>query len=216
MAKTTESDKYWAKLLAQAQAVLTGASNAELKVQLFDTLQEFFDGSNCWTETIEFTVIPDTLDYKLMPLTGRILRLYGVQDQNGTLQQAAMPTIGTVHFLYPFTNAQPMAAWVVKTVTDPLDCHPPKIPDWVLPAYGNGILSGIIGNMMLQPGQSYSNQAMSQFHLTRFRGQIAHARVAMMRGNTVGSQAWHFPQSFRVSGQRGGVSTYNVQPRQLR
>jgi hypothetical protein len=40
----------------------------------------------------------------------------------------------------------------------------PGIPDWVLPAYGAGILSGLLGYMMLQPGQSYSNQAMAQSH----------------------------------------------------
>ena len=115
MAKS-ENDRYWAKLLGQANVVLTGASDAELKMQLFDTLQEFFDGSNSWLEIINFTVIPDTLDYKLMPLSGRVLRLYGVGDQNGTPQQAAMPDIGTVHFLYPYTNAQPMTAFVVKMV----------------------------------------------------------------------------------------------------
>jgi hypothetical protein len=216
MAKSSDNDKYWAKLIGQANVVLTGASDAELRVQLFDTLQEFFDHSNSWLEIVNFTVIPDTLDYKLMPMNGRILRLYGVSDQNGTPQQAAMPSIGTVHFLYPYTNAQPMTAYLVKTVTDPLKCYPPEIPEWVLPIYGHGILSGILGNMMLQPGQSYSNQTMANFHLLRFRDTIAHARMATMRGNTVGSQAWHYPQSFRVSGQKGGVSTYNVWPQQLR
>lgn len=208
----TENERYWAKLLGQAGVVLSGASDAEIKVQLFDVLQEFFDGSNCWQESMKFTVIPDTLDYHLIPLTGRILRLYGVLDQNNVPQPAVMPIIGVVRFLYPYTNPQPMTATVVKSVTDPFLCHPPHIPDWFLPAYGLGILSGLVGNMMSQPDQTYSNAGMSSYHLQKFRDAISHARVATMRMNTVGAQAWAFPQQFRVGGQKGGVSTANVHP----
>ena len=147
-----EVERYWVKLIGQAQVILTGASDAELKVQLFDTLQEFFDGSNCWCEPIKFTVVPDYLEYHLVPLTGRILRLLGVVDQNSIAQQAVMPTIGVVRFLYPYTNVQPMTATVVKNVTDPFLCHPPHIPDWVLPVHGLGILNGLLGSMMTSAG----------------------------------------------------------------
>jgi hypothetical protein len=206
---------YWDKLLGQANTALSGASDAGMRVQLYDTLEEFFDGSNCWQEAIHFTVIPDTLEYTLIPITGRILRLSNVIDQNNVAQPAVMPQIGTVHFLYPYTNTQPMTAIVVKTVTDPLMCFPPHIPEWVLPAHGLGILHGLLGGMMLQPGQSFSNQTLANYHLVKFRDAIAKARIATMRANTIGSQAWAFPQAFRVHGQRGGVSTSNVNPRTL-
>jgi len=207
---------YWVKILGQADTALMGASQAAMQAQLFDVLDEFFNDSNCWQESISITVIPELLDYPLHPSTGRILRLYGVLDQNNVPQPAVMPVIGTVHFLYPYTNTQPMTAIVVKNVTDPLECQPPHIPDWVLPAHGQAILSGILGNMMLQPGMSYSNTALAQFHLGKFADAIAKARIAMSRANTVGSQNWAFPQQFRVSGQRRGFSTANVNPASLR
>jgi hypothetical protein len=216
MMSSRDQDQYWSKLLGQASVPLTGASDAALRVQLFDVLQEFFDRSNCWQEAIGFTVIPDTLEYPLRPLTGRILRLYGVVDQNNVPQPAIMPVIGTVRFLFPYTNTQPMTAMVVKNVDDPFACYPPHIPEWVLPAHGLGILHGILGNMMLQPGMSYSNTALAQFHLAKFADAIAKARIAMSRANTVGSQNWAFPQQFRVSGQRRGFSTANVNPASLR
>lgn len=213
MSNDDNLDRYWAKLLGEARVVLSGASDAELRVQLFDALEEFFDGSNCWQEAINFTVIPETLEYPLNPVEGgRIHRLYGVVDQNGFAQAAIMPTIGTVLFQYPFTETQPMSAIVIKTVTDPLCCSPPDIPDWILPVHGRGILHGILGNMMQQSGQSYSNPQLGMFHLQKFRDAIAHARVAMMKRNTVGAQAWAFPQTYRVTGQKGGVSTFNVHP----
>jgi hypothetical protein len=33
-----------------------------------------------------------------------------------------------------------------------------------------------------------------------------------MKMNAVGAQSWVFPQQFRVFGQKGGVSTFNVHP----
>src|SRR5881394_1528085 len=130
MSTDDECDRYWAKLLGQAIVAVPGASDALLKVQLFDTLEEFFDGSNCWVEAIRFTVVPEIMDYQLFPQDGRILRLDAVLDQNNVPQAALMPTPGCVQFLYPYNNPLPMTAVVVKTVTDPLQCFPPHIPEW--------------------------------------------------------------------------------------
>ena len=66
---------YWVKILGQANTALTGASQAAMQAQLFDVLDEFFNDSNCWQESIGITVIPELLDYPLHPSTGRILRL---------------------------------------------------------------------------------------------------------------------------------------------
>jgi hypothetical protein len=206
-------DAYWAQLLGQAQVSLSGASDIGLKVQLFDVLQRFFDESNCWQEVITFSAIPDTLDYPLIPMNGgRILRLLAVLDQNVVPQAAVMPEIGTVQFLYPYTNIQPMTAIVIKTVTDPLQCFPPGIPEWLLPMHYLTIFSGILGNMMLQPGNSYSNVQLANYHTQKFRDGISHARVAAMKMNSYGAQTWMYPQQFRVSSQKGGVSTFNVIP----
>lgn len=211
--RTELQEQYWDKLLGQARVSLVGASDAELQVQLFDVLMEFFDVANCWVEPISFVVIPQTLDYPLQPLSGRILRLSAVLDQYATPQPAIMPVLGTVHFLYPYTETQPMTAIVIKTVTDPFNCYPPYIPDWILPLHGLKILDGIIGRMMLQAGFSYSNPPLARFHMQRFYDGAAAAYVAASsRANTVGGQRWMYPQQFRVFGQKGGVSTYNVHP----
>lgn len=212
MAKKNEFNGYWAKLIGQAKVALLGSSDAQIRVQLYDTLEEFFDGSCCWTENIGITVIPETLDYPLQPIGGRIVRLSAVLNQHNMQEQAVMPDIGTVHFLYPFTQVQPMTAIVVKTVTDPLACYPPNIPEWILPKHGLTLLHGIIGTMMMIPAQSYTNPEMAKFHLGKFNDGINGANVAASKANTIGAQPWMFPQSHRTSSQRGGVSTYNVHP----
>ena len=205
--------RYWRKLFGKAQVALQGASDIALQVQLFDVLEDFFDNSNCWQEAIPVSVIPNTLIYQIYPLQeGRILRLNGVLDQNNMQQQAIMPVAGTLQFLYPYNSIQTMTAIVVKTVTDPLCCFPPGIPEWLLPAFGRGIYHGLVGAMFLQPGQSYSNPQMANYHTQKFRDAWAHARVSIMKANTVGAQNWAFPQQFRTYSQKGGVSTFNVHP----
>ena len=212
MSKKKEFDAYWGKLLGQAKVYLMGASDKQLRVALFDVLNDFFDQSNCWTEAIRFTVIPETLDYKLYTTQGRIVRLDCVIDQHGSQQQAIMPDIGTVRFLYPYTQMQPMQATVVKSVTDPMLCSPPSIPDWILPRHSQVILHGLIGTMMMLPAQSYTNPEMAKFYLAKFSDGMSGAYVSSSKANTVGAQPWAFPQSHRSSSQRGGVSTYNVHP----
>jgi len=207
-----ECDLYLAKIIGESNVYLSGASDAQLRVQLFDTLEEFFDGSNAWQELIPVTVIADTLDYPLTTNKGQILRLLGVYDQNKVPQQGLMPEIGTLHFLYPYSNTQSMTAVVAKTVTEPIKCFPPHIPNWVLPVHGRTILAGILGGMMIQPGTSYFNPTLGNFQLRKFRDGISKARVAAMKANTMGTQTWIFPQAYRVSSQKGGVSTFNVYP----
>lgn len=204
-----DNKRYWAKLVGQANHILSGSSDAEIRVQIFDVLEEFFDLSSCWHDTIDFSVVPNTLDYPISVATGRILRLFQVWDVNGTPQNAVMPHIGIIHFIYPYTNVQPMTADVIKNVTDPLEIHPPHIPDWVLPLHGRVILNGILGYMMLQPGQSYSQPQAAMIHLSKFRDGCAKARTAAMKANTLGAQAWRYPQGFRTFTQKGSITSSN-------
>jgi len=212
MSKPDGVDLYWAKVFGNAQVMLTGASADQIKVVLFDTLAEFFGDSNCWKENIDIVVVPNTYDYPIPVRTGRILRLAGVVDQNLTPQNAIMPTIGTVRFQFGYSNTQTMTVTVIKTVTDPLECFPPHIPDWVLPAHHLTIQHGLVGNVMTIPGEAFSNPQQAMFHLQKFRDGIAGARVAGMKANTFGAQTWAYPQQFRVDGQRGGVSNFSVYP----
>ena len=203
--------KYWTQLLGQAESILIGVSDALMQSTLFNVLLEFFSDSNCWQEAIGFTVVPTTLYYVLIPVSGRILRLWAVTDQNNVPQAAVMPIPdGNLHFLYPYTSPQPMTAIFVKTVSDPQNCFPPHIPEWLLPTYGFAILQGLLGSLMIQPDQSWTDKENGVYRLKKFRDLTMAARVAMMRANTVGVQSWAYPQSYRTFNQRGAVSTFNV------
>jgi hypothetical protein len=223
------------QLMNQARVKIMGASDAALKAELFDVLTEFFDVSSCWSEHIPIDGVAYQREYPLPIHEGQIIRFGGcfanstfptqaayeaalalnpAQPGGWYPMGAAMPDIGVMvlsNCSIPNTN-QFMRATVIKNVVLPTTRDMvPIAPDWVLPRYHLGILDGLMGKMMNQASKSYSNDALGTYHLKRFQEAISRARVAAIKANTYGAQAWRFPQSFSTRTQHGlwgaGTST---------
>lgn len=195
----------------QARIKLPGASDSGIKTELYDVIKEFLSDSNSWFETLTVAIIAGTQTYQLLPkYDGQIIRLVAVYDKNNIPQAAFMPEFGVMQLVNPVSNDQTFTVTVTKNITQPTTKNDiPVAPDWLLRVYSIAILDGLLGKMMGQLSKSYSNPTMSMYHLRRFRTEIQMARVAAMRQNTLGAQAWSFPKFFRTRGQRGGVSTGN-------
>lgn len=196
------------RILNQARIKLPGASDAGIKGELFDVLNEFFGETSSWMEAISINILPNTTEYEVTPAEGgQIIRLAGVVDKNKLPQPAIMPSFGLVSFRDPYNVAQTFIATVVKNVSLPTTKDQlPITPDFVYSVYGTTILDGLLGRMMSQLNKSYSNDTLGTYHLKKFSDGIAMARVATLRANTFGTQRWHFPGGWRGRGQRGGVS----------
>jgi hypothetical protein len=198
------------QLLDQAQSRLTGSSLAALKAELFDVYREFFNDTSCWTEDIPLAIVPNTTSYPISVSEGQIIRLIGVVDGNTFPQPALMPEIGTIVFRDKYSVAQTFTVTVAKNIDWPKPgCEIPIAPSWLLAVWGVGILDGLLGRMMMFEGKPWSNQKLGTYHAAKFRDAISRARVAALRRNTLGSQAWSYPRQFRTRGQRGGVSVGN-------
>lgn len=194
-------------LLAQAQVQLPASTEAAIQHELYDTLREFFNDSSSWLENIPVPIVPQVVTYQLVPIEGQIIRLSGVCDQNGIRQPAIMPVLGTICLRYPYSQASTFTASVVKNVVQPTsDDFYPVAPDWLLPVWGVGILDGLLGRMMSHQSKPYADREQSIYHLARFRDVIARARTTTTRANTFGAQAWIYPQDWKITSQRGGVS----------
>ena len=213
------------RLMNQARIKLIGASDAGIKNELFEVFTEFFDISSCWTEQVDIDALAYQKDYDISVSEGQVIRLGGVAassiySTSATLeaaealnngqslgfhpQTAFMPDFGTLHLINPPSSPQTMRMMVIKNVALPTTRDAvPLAPSWVLPVYSRYILAGILGNMMNHPQKSYSNDTLGTYNLKRFQDGIARARVAAMRGNTFGAQAWSFPQGFKTRSQRG-------------
>jgi hypothetical protein len=149
-----------------------------------------------------------------VPTNGSPLRISGVFQIDPSnpltpknIRGATMPNFGTLQLTEVPGAAATYAVTVVLNVSLPFDKNGfPIVSDWVLQIYSTGILDGLLGRMMMQPNKSYTNVQAATYHLKRFDGVINQARVAALRQNAFGTQAWVYPQLFRTSGQRGGVS----------
>ncbi len=210
-------------MLNACRMKLTGASDGGIKTEMFDVIKEFLQDSNTWVENIELLVTAGTQEYPLVPRDGgQIIRLVGVFDGFRYPIPATIPDYSTLVVL-PTVNVTSVAQaptdtttlattpWVVvvgKTMTLPTTADNfPICPEWVLKVYSTAILDGILGKMMTQSGQSWSNAQLGFYHLKRFRDEIGIARSAASVGNVMGGQRWAFPQQFATNSQRSGVST---------
>lgn len=202
----------WERLRSDAMNHLTDASQSGIKGELYNTFHELFNDASVWLETLSVPILPNVLEYNVVPTEGgMIIRLAGVLDANNIPQPALMPTLGVISLQWPVNTAQTFKVTVIKNVSSTTKDNLPDVPDWVLKVFYRTILDGVLGKMMLQQNKSYTNDTLGTYHLKRFRDGIAMARVATFRRNTLGAQSWQFPQGFRTFTQRGAVSVGNAQ-----
>lgn len=202
---------------------LTGASDSGIKMELFNTIQEFLQDTNAWVENIDLMVTAGTQEYNLLPREGgQVIRLIGVWDGFRSPQPSSMPTFGklVVHRQVTVTSVAQAVTDTVRRSTTPwlvaiaknivlptTKDSVPIAPQFVLQVYSNAITDGVLGRMMSQSSKSWTNVQLSLYHLKRFRDAIQTARNDAWTQNLLGGQRWGFPQQFHGSSQRGGIST---------
>jgi len=203
------------RLMNNARTSLPGATDPQLQMQLFNVMDEFFKKSNVWNEDIDINIPgmdPAGTIYELTPtgpaLIDKLLWVFEKPDsdsmERGPGVAAAMSIPGELTLrLQPSSNVVYRVS-VVLTVQDPtLRNGYVTFPAWVLAKYRDCILNGLLGRMMSQPGKPYTNTQLSVFHMRKFIGATASARVEWTRNNTYRAQAWAFPQGFSRGSQRG-------------
>jgi hypothetical protein len=211
------------RFMGQVRTKLAGSSDAGIKAELFEVLDEFCDDTTAWQEQIALNVlagtpsVPNTV-YDLVPQQGgTIIRLIAVFDPNLIPVPAFMPTgaqnnleVGQLNLVNPVNTAQTMTVIVGKTVV--LPTQKDEVPDFdqtLFRRYMRVMIDGVLGKMMGHANKTYSNASGSTYHLVKFNDGKAMARIQTQRQNTQGAQAWSYPQQFRSHGQRGGISTAN-------
>lgn len=198
------------QLLAAVNINAPAASDAGIKVELFEVLTEFFKESSCWTEQIALTSVVDITSYTLAPVNGgQIIELAGVVDNNSFPVAASMASPPAIVLRDTPTSAQALTVTVIENVLVPSSGLIPQAPDWLLPKYHSTIRDGILSKLLAQPEKPYTDNKRAAYYEVRFRNGTAVARVDALHRNTVGMQSWQFPLAGRRGSQRGGVSTAN-------
>lgn len=186
------------RLMDNLRIRLPGAVDESIKLELFNTLKEFLSDSNCWVEDVDFPVTSDVTEYLVIPTgVAATVRLYGVVNSEQRAVSAVYVLPESIILTHAPAQADTYTARLVLTVTDPVtrDGYP-EFPDWILNAYGDELMDGVLGRMMSQIAKPYSNERMAIYHMRRFRGGVAKAKVDAMHKYVYRGQNWSFPQSF--------------------
>lgn len=190
------------RLMKNLRVKLPGSMDAAIQLELFNTMDAFFQRTNIWQEDISFTTVVNDTSYDVYPAasTSVINRLMWVKDSDGIVIDATMATPGapgTIDLRYAPSNARTLTATVALTTTDPVDGDGnPVFPIWVLNKYNDVIEAGVLGRMYAQPAKPWSNLQLASFYQRKFDGGASEARVEVRRKNTYATGAWRFPQSF--------------------
>lgn len=186
------------RLMDMLRIRLPGALDDTIKLELFSTLNEFFQDSNSWLEEIQFPVTSGVTDYTIKPTSvSSVVRLIGVINGSGIPVRATLPEPDLVELESSPSDTGSYTAQVVLTVNNPLNRDGvPDFPDWVLRYYFDEIQDGVLGRMMSQLAKPYVNERLAIYHMRRFRGGIARAKVEAQHKYVYRGQNWKFPQSF--------------------
>lgn len=189
------------RLLDMCRIRLPGTLDAPIRFELFSALDEFFRRSNIWQEDIDFDVLAGETCYEIDPEeipVAKIVRLLSVKNADEIPLNATMATPGEIILASEPPAAGVYTAKVSLTVKDPVDANDyPRMPEWIMQQYREGLLDGVLGRMMSQVGKPYSNERMSIYHLRRFRNVMAQATKDAQHANVHGANAWQYPRGWR-------------------
>ncbi len=185
------------RLMTTIRPHLPGAVDEAIRQELFMMCTEFFKISDVWREDIEVTLLANKDVTDIMPFAGRIERLLYVTKDGRGVNGVTMPDPGTLKFPYVSETGGDYIATVSLTVSDPVtrDAYP-IVPYEIVQRYNEEMMHGILARMMAQPSKPYTNLQLASFYMRKFKGGAARAKNAINTGNTKGSQAWAFPQTF--------------------
>lgn len=194
---------------------LPGATDDAIQLEWFNTMDEFFRGSNVWQEDIDMAVPagdPAGTIYYLTPtapsLIDKLLWAFQKPDdpnqyRGPQLLGVAMSVPGEVVLQMQPSEEVTYRVTVSLTVQDPVQRDGYiQFPAWVLARYRSVLMDGLLGKMYSQPGKPWTNTQLAVLHLRKFMAGTAQARVDMTRNNVYKQQPWRFP-GFAGGNQRG-------------
>lgn len=212
-----------ARIIDNAKVSLPGAMDGAIRRQLFNTLKEFFERSECWQTCIVVPIIltPTPIALYELPTDDycAIVRLVWLEGgitcpptspsdplARGLPKKGFLVKTGPRAHLqlgeYP-SSAEDWRAHLVMTVVDPTNQEGiPNFPEWIGERYHDYLTSGVIKRMALEPKKPYSDMSMVKYHGAQFETGMNLARSQAQVGYVADGQSWRFPGSFRSNGQR--------------
>lgn len=214
----SDSSSSLVRIIDSTRIRLPGALDGAIRMEFFGVAREFLQRSNIWREAIPITVVPSVACYELVgEHRGLVNRLIWVEGQrqisegaparSGPPRPAALLRTGVldaeIRIDWLPSQTELWFAHVALTVADPTDrLGLPFLPSWIVEKYAATLTDGLVARMAAIPLKPYSNKALAAYHGREFRMGTNLAKNETAHSNTLGGQAWAFPQGFRSRTQK--------------
>jgi hypothetical protein len=184
----------WQLLMENLRTQLPGCKDSQIRLELFNTVDEACRTVNLWTQTVAVPLIEDHPTYRLAAPAGDIIEVVDVSHASMILTDTVFDPIS----LYLDLGRDPDEKDLHTPVFVMLRLAPLRTNDVASYLPGNLwaqhhqlLLDGVLGRMMAQPAKPYSSPKLAEYHLRRFRNALQEVRVATTGGGT----AWRFPSA---------------------
>lgn len=185
------------RLFDNLRVALPGAVDNAIKLELYNTLDDFCRDAFVWRETIEVPLQEGLDTYPVTPEGTEIVRVYnidhptfdvgGASYEFGQILFANAPTVADVASPAFLTAALTPA---LTQGADPENMLPMDM--WSL--WHRPLLAGTKARMMGQPAKPYSNPQMAVVWHREYVQQKAIAKRHADTGGQPGAQLWRFPR----------------------
>lgn len=187
-----------------------GVVRAVARRELIAAVKEFFRESHAWRATLEAVDVTATVSdhtatsptaevvvHQVLSVEYMALQLRPVVARPPGDRPTGTPTqwysTGTNTFsLWPTPEVTEEDSLIVRVALVPLDTIA-ELPDEVYRRYTDALRDGALGRLFSHPAKPYSDTALAQYHLRRFRDAIGQAAGQGKQGH-INGQNWSFPR----------------------
>lgn len=189
------------RIIENTKIRVPGALEDVMKLELYNVVRDFLDGTDAWQEDIPVHVQADRKTYYLSA-SGEVARLKSLVDSNGLPVRGTMAEPGVLILERAPSKTDTYTATVSILPNGVNSDGFPDMPDWISSKYYMTLVDGLLARMLSHPAKPYANAALAAVHNSRFESGVGVASAHVQHANLASAQAWRFPRGFIAPSRR--------------
>ena len=172
---------------------LPGAVESVVRLEVFNTLDEFCRETNCWWYRQELQLQPQqTVVPIFAPMNAETVRIMSL-THNGVPLRGAMRALELTLLVAPQKGIEIELVTSLAPSSSTEYEDPPWVPAEIWKRHYKAILDGTLARMMSQPAKPYSSMQTAAVHAVQFRTAKNDARSEVDRSFIYDAQNWQYP-----------------------
>lgn len=172
-----------------------GAITDSIAASLDVTMRDFCEHTDVWVEQIEVTTEAQEKRYEIISSEGQIVRLLTTVNSGESPVAAALEMEDVLVLGWEPAVVETLTAYV--SLKPPVSGNAGCVPEWVYNRYFDGIVHGVVSQMMSQPAKPYTNLALAAYNSRMYKQVVHRAKNESLQGFRFRGTGWSYPQAWR-------------------